>query len=310
VVGPRPAQDILADLLEPVPGLTFQNARIANVDGFNQGLLHHNTFYGSIDLKFHGHHHGTGFEADHSHYHGSNDTRADEHPHDHTQRWTSVFFIDNHVIDPEGYGLRYTDRNHAGDDRTANSEDEETLRDPHRHFTHVVLARNIVEGAPIWIDVFNADDRLHYDRNPGRLEIRDNVVQLQERTSDEAVPLFGPQYNPLSGINIVAVKEVQVTVVGNQVTFLPAPEQEETLLQQVWPFQGAEKRPSAIAITGVRDADLRIEGNTFEAFYYGVHARNFDEDALWTVSGNQFIDAQYPVYYDESVPNRPKGTDA
>ncbi|HLF16717.1 MAG TPA: hypothetical protein VI796_04715, partial [Candidatus Thermoplasmatota archaeon] len=156
VVGPREANDLFDTVLETTL-LLAPDLLVANVDGFNQGLLHHNTFYGSVDLDLHGHHHGTGFFAPHSHYHGDNATRLSRHDEDHSDRWTSVAFTDNILVDPEGYGLRYEDENHAGDDRTASSETVEALEAAHVHHTQIVLARNQIEGGGIWVDIFNAD---------------------------------------------------------------------------------------------------------------------------------------------------------
>lgn len=76
--------------------------------------------------------------------------------HDHRKRWTSVAFSENVVIDPTSYGVRYEDHDHAGDDRTASSEDVEELLQPHFHRTHIALFANAVVGS-VWIDVFNAD---------------------------------------------------------------------------------------------------------------------------------------------------------
>ncbi len=136
------------------------SSRAANVDGFNQGQLVNNAFYGFVDLDFHGHHHGTGFFSPHSHYHGNDMTRlyGDDGMlmHDHTFRWTSVVFANNIVIDPAGQGLRYEDRNHAGDDRQANSENVEQLNEAHLHRSIIELQRNTVVGS-LSVDVFNAD---------------------------------------------------------------------------------------------------------------------------------------------------------
>ncbi len=136
------------------------SSRAANVDGFNQGQLLNNVFYGSVDLDFHGHHHGTGFFSPHSHYHGNDLTRLHDDEgmlmHDHRFRWTSVMFADNIVIDPAGQGLRYEDQNHAGDDRQANSENVEQLNEAHMHRSLIELQQNTIVGS-LQVDVFNAD---------------------------------------------------------------------------------------------------------------------------------------------------------
>ncbi len=179
-VGPMPEGGPWDEVRETTPVLDA-GVLIANIDGFNEAMIHNNTFHGSVDLDFHGHHHGDGFFAPHSHYHGDDPANYTLHEHDHTQRWTSVAFRDNLVHDEWGYGLRYEDRNHAGDDRLANSEQEETLELDHWHRTDVVIASNTVDGAGIWVDVFNADDNHHKARNDGWLWLLDNTVIVRER---------------------------------------------------------------------------------------------------------------------------------
>jgi hypothetical protein len=77
-------------------------------------------------------------------------------PHmDHAKRWTSVFFNDNLVIDPNGLGLRFEDRDHRADDEQANSENMKELKRPHFHQKWVQLERNTVVGK-MYIDVLNA----------------------------------------------------------------------------------------------------------------------------------------------------------
>ncbi len=190
--------------------------RVTNVDGFNQGQIIENTFYGGVDLDFHGHHHSNGFLAPHSHYHGNLEARkyvtdhdgnfvldanGDKIPlHDHTLRWTSVLFADNLVIDPLGYGLRYEDRNHQGDDRTANSENMQELNAPHIHQAHIQITGNTILGT-LWIDQFMSQgialDPADYskadgteaetvnshidDASHGWLDITENTVLLPER---------------------------------------------------------------------------------------------------------------------------------
>lgn len=174
--------------------------RAINVDGFNQGKLRDNVVYGHVDLDFHGHHHGPGFFARESHYHGSDmtvgymmnpdgtfmmDAQGNPIPHhDHAKRWTSTAFTGNLVVDPLGYGVRFEDRDHAGDDRTANSEDMRELLAPHFHRTHIDIRANDIVGS-LWTDVFNApgieiwsDDYSEVKRDLVTNEILDAVLHL------------------------------------------------------------------------------------------------------------------------------------
>lgn len=302
VVGPYVPQDIFDEVMETVPLPWTEGFRIANVDGFNQGIIHHNTFHGSVDLDLHGHHHGTGFFATHSHYHGSGEG---DMGHDHTDRWTSVAFTDNLIIDPEGYGLRYDDENHAGDDRTARSEDEEQLNEDHRHHTHIKILRNTVEGAGIWIDVFNADDRNHHTRNPGWLDVVDNTVTVIEREDGPLAPLIRFGYEPRAGIYLEVAKEVDALVSGNRVTWVPLEDGNDPVGDLVGAMFSWEEASSGIRLWKVSDANVTIEGNTVEAFAFGIMAQHLDEKVAWDVRDNAFIDVQKEVWWDESVANEP-----
>ena len=304
VVGPRSSQSVFDPVQETVPYLFAEDPRVANVDGFNQGLIHHTTFHGSVDLDFHGHHHGTGFFASHSHYHGDNETRLAEHVHDHTQRWTSVFFTDNRVIDDVGYGLRYEDRNHAGDDRTAASEQVDELDLDHFHRTHIVIARNVIDGGQLWVDVFNADDDHHEARNDGTLELVGNTVILKQRVRDgpAGVPIFGPHWRADSALRVIVAKEVELLIADTTIRFEPAQRQAGALA-----FLGEpEAEPAAIDLDGFRRANVTIRNVTTEGFVYGVKAHEFDTDTNWRLADVDFGGARYDVWYDESVENPPR----
>jgi hypothetical protein len=74
---------------------------------------------------------------------------------DHSKRWTSVLFDHNILIDPNGVGLRFEDRDHRQDDERANSENVEELKAPHFHQKWVQMEDNAIVGK-IFIDVLNA----------------------------------------------------------------------------------------------------------------------------------------------------------
>lgn len=305
IVGPFTDDNVFDTVLETVPWLFGNDPRVANIDGFNQGLIHHNTFFGSVDLDLHGHHHGTGFFAPHSHYHGDMEGKGMEH--DHTDRWTSVSFYNNKIVDYEGYGLRYDDRGHAGDDRTANSEQEEALEMDHKHQTDIAIIGNEVQGAQIWVDIFNADDRNHYTRNPGTLTIDDNIVHLKERSQDGILgtPFFTIGTMLDSGIYVNTAKEVELSLQRNIITFEASEESNDLDL-----LFGQELVTSGIYIDRLKDSNVTIIDNQIDGYGYGVHARDFAADTVWYVAGNNFGDAQYGLYYDDSVESRPTGPQA
>ncbi len=230
--------------------------RIANVDGFNQGVLRRNIFHGSVDLDLHGHHHGQGFYAPHSHYHGDDAAKNAAHVHNHHQRWTRVAFEDNVVVDPLGYGLRYEDVAHDADDRWANSENNTHLQHPHRHQTHIAIVGNEIRGARIWVDIFNSDGveiftdpygtrvernetgaiqnqvyadpanqtgpygvvNSHLGRNEGWLDILGNTIYFEER-SPAKTNEFQTQLHIDSGIRVERAKEAAIRIADNNIVF-------------------------------------------------------------------------------------------
>jgi hypothetical protein len=309
VVGPRQddrlPQGIFDDPENPIP--FFKDTRILNIDGWNQGLFHHNTVYGSVDLKLHGHHHGTGFLAPHSHYHG--DGEAPAHDEDHTRRWSSVSFTDNRIIDPQGYGLRYTDQMHSGDDQTAASESNEDLERAHMHRTLVDISRNVLEGAGIWVDVFNAEDRLHKESNPGWFTIADNTVSLTERREGLlGEQFFGPWYEPNTAIWVWGTQEAQFTITGNTLRFQAGASADPLApLDPVTRYVrwGPDETPKAISIQEASDGTYTVADNRGEGFEFGVKGSFMDEDVAWAVYGNTWSGVANELAHDDSVANEP-----
>ena len=308
VIGPRQDASLPFGVFhDPENLLPFaKDTRVLNIDGWNEALFHHNTIYGSTDLKLHGHHHSTGFLASHSHYHGDGTAM---HMEDHTARWESVSFTDNQIIDPSGYGLRYSDEQHAGDDQTAPSESNKDLEKPHQHHTLVDISRNTLEGAGIWVDIFNADDELHTQRNPGWFTIADNTVSLTERHAGLlGDQFFGPRYEPNTAIWVWESKEAQFTVTGNTLAFKAGASSDPLApldpVTGIFRF-GADETPMGISIDGARDGTYTVSGNHATGFQYGVKGTQMDGKALWAVFGNDLSGTATPLYYDDTVANKP-----
>ncbi len=296
IVGPAGPDSLFDAVLETVPYIWIKDPRVANIDGFNQGIIEGNTFYGSVDLDLHGHHHGTGFFAPHSHYHGDNETK--KMPHDHTQRWTSVSFVGNTVIDPDGYGLRYEDRNHAGDDRVATSEQEETLDLEHVHHERIELVGNTVEGAGIWIDVLGAEDKQHTGSNDVALLVADNTVHLVRR---DAGPLgiYG-SYESTVGILVQTARDMDLVIRDNRIT-VDAKQQASSDPTGGWlGILDSDQSYRAIGLNRMTDGDITIARNIALGFDVGVAADRF-ENVAWRMVGNDFGGAQ-EFSADDTVP--------
>ncbi|HLE96674.1 MAG TPA: hypothetical protein VI997_04820, partial [Candidatus Thermoplasmatota archaeon] len=188
-----------------------------------------------------------------------------------------LLFERNTIVDPLGFGLRYNDRNHAGDDRQATSEQEPALELPHSHETHVAFLENTVDGAPFLVEIFMAKDELH---GLGRGELLVEGNRIVNATMKD-------------GIFLTAVGEADVRLVGNVV------EKSLALLGS----------GSGIRLVGFEDSTIEILDNRIDGFRHGVSAQAFDGATRWTVAGNRITGAEQDVWWDESVPNAPEQGD-
>ncbi len=184
------------------------------------------------------------------------------------------------------------------------------LEKPHQHFTDVTIARNQLEGAGILVDIFNADDELHYTANPGFMTIADNTVHIKERQKDVLgqFVFFGPQYAPNTGIRVWAAKEVQMSITGNKVSFDKTSQSSDPLspLSDLMPWWNQDQTPVGIALQDVRNSTITVANNKANGFEYGVAASQMDDHTYWAVYSNQLTGMSHDVFYDDSVANKPQ----
>ncbi|MDQ3940639.1 MAG: hypothetical protein M3238_04720 [Actinomycetota bacterium] len=258
-------------------------------DGFHGAHFRHNTLYGFLDVKLHGHHHGSSFGSP-SHHH-SEGTHGDHDAEDvdHSSRFHEVFVHDNTIYSDGPFALRYTDTNHRGDDRTAASESNPELNKPHVHHTRVHLVDNKLIGSGLYVDVFNAPDQNHTATDTGLVEIRRNVVTLDK-------DLTRAVWDGLAGIEIWNVKDVRVTVKDNVVTS----KLERDTVSDAW------VRGAGILLHAFDAAQVRIADNSVSNLRYGVRASRFSSSVYWWVTGLETDSVDQPVYYDSSVANPPR----
>lgn len=310
---------ILSNFLE---GKTWIGDRAINVDGFNQGMLTDNTFYGRVDLDFHGHHHGAGFFSSHSHYHGDDQSKK-KMRHDHTQRWTSVLFSKNVVIDPAGAGIRYEDRNHNGDDRQANSENNIQLNAPHIHRSLIEIHDNFVIGS-VFVDVFGADgvDVWSDDLSLVKLDPAGRILDAAKHLGADIISTHPSRNNGwlsiagnriidpsggLSAITIQAVKEAQVDINENEAASIGIGAKPTTdLLTEVdlanlnWGGSNSHQ-DSMIMMRGVKDSLTTVCRNRAYGFDRGLTAtKNIQEDAPIDVCADNQIGDVNIVYTSRS----------
>src|SRR5207244_3064292 len=146
-----------------------------------------------------------------------------------------------------------------------------------------------LQGAGVYVDIFNADDRLHNTYNPGVLTISDNTIALKER--DDSIlgnfVFFGPPFVSNIGIRLWETKEVQTVVSGNTLSWTPTDHSGDPtwiVKQQTNQWFGRSGPPIAIQIDNARNANYTITDNTATGFQYGAYGVTMDDKAFWTVT--------------------------
>lgn len=263
---------------EGVAGLLDGQGVVFDIAGLNGAGIHDNVIYGGVDMKIHGHHHSDATGA-HSHNHGQADEQqAEDHVEDHQVRYVDFHFYGNRIVDT-GFGMRYNDLDHAGDDRQATSEQEPMLEKPHVHHTRISIHDNVIEGATLRIAAVNAVDERHLAGETAELDIHHNRI-LKPTAGD--------------GVVVQDVRNATVRIHENVV--------EKGPLQ----LSGA----SAILLQRFGNATVEVGKNAFGDYRYGVRAAQFDNLTRWSVSGNQAPGVKQEVYWDDSVANPPEGAAA
>ena len=265
--------------------------RIANFDGFNGARYRNNTFFGYVELRLHGHHHSSGFGKG-SHYHGNG---RDEMDLTHMKRFHRAVFQGNTIHATGPYGLIYTDSNHAGNDRTATSETNEALNDPHEHTTKVSFLRNRLIGSGIMVDIFNADDsQKHLRTQTGHFTIKGNTISLREYR--ESVDGWSA---PPVGIEVHEARDLHLNIANNTISG-PAAEAHRAMVDQIGGHVA-----SGIELLDVEKAVIRISNNVVTNRVAGIYARRFDR-VEWSINGLKTEGVETEVDYDDSA-SKPKG---
>jgi hypothetical protein len=291
VVGANP------EMLDPnrleVP--IFSDTRAVNFDGWNGAHFYDNEIHGYVEVRLHGHHHSSEY-GDSSHNHSDKDEAAeashDMDGMDHTNRFHQVWVHNNRIFASGPYGLIYTDTNHAGNDRTANSEENKELNKPHQHHTKVHFIDNKLVGAGIYVDIFNADDENHMKTNRGLMEIANNDITVLYPEDDL---VFGGNYD---GITVSNAKDVDLKIMNNAIRYDGSAD----------PIEADNDTSSARGITlrRLKDADVWIGGNYVENFFYGAYASDMSETVTWRVFDLVTKGVSDQVAWDSNVKNKPR----
>ncbi len=315
-VGPAPRgpfRDVIEDSGELVPW--FRDSIVLNIDGFSGAVFEDNAVVGYVEMQIHGHHHASCFDC-HSHNHGDSAKAAE---HDHSIRYHEGSFRNNVVTVERGVALRYTDQAHAGDDRTAASEPEESLDAPHTHYSDVVIEGNQLSG-PLVVDVFNADDWNHETEDHehtgdatlsdldererlGALTLRGNVMAFALGDQTLRTEWFGGDV--LDGILVRDAKDGEISIEENRVAVKNGKQGSAlTIVPLVGGPIGGE-RPAGIALIDLRLTHVLVTGNVLDGSHFGILARRLDGAVAWDLSGNEFRNVERDVDHDASVAHSP-----
>lgn len=274
-----------------LPFLT--DTRAVNFDGFNGSIFRNNTIYGYMDARLHGHHHSSGFAED-SHYHGDEPAAHEGHDEmDHTVRYHQVHIYGNKIVADNYYALAYLDTAHAGNDRTAASETEKTLNDPHVHYTKAFLHDNELVGAGLYVDVFNAKDELHKRTERGLMEISNNKIVLQQ--TQDALQKFSVR----NGIDVSRAQDITLRILDNSIVGPDAGDALDDLADN-------RDQVAGINLWDIDKGDLFLSGNSVSKTAFGIKAADMTKTVNWTIEELVTNEVSQGVYWDSSVHNAPR----
>ncbi len=295
-IGPRPAGAVAEYLGDAGVGQVAPEV-VFNFDGFHTADVSHNHFLGQVDIKLHGHNHADCFVCpvhDHSNELEFPGAEHDQTPHDpaigfdsrHSIRYVSLLFRDNVIEVPSGLALRYNDRNHAGDDRTANSEPNPRLDDPHVHYQDITIRGNKLVGGSMLIDVFNAQDDHHALQNHGILRLIDNdvTVHYYGSSATRAAPML------LSGIQVHTADGLELRALNNEVGFLRLGGDEPGAA--VLGTLRGEPELRGFQLITAEHSNLTLADNVVRSGKFGVYAQTFTESVHWILRSNDFQTAE------------------
>jgi hypothetical protein len=267
---------------------SYPSTRAVNFDGFNGARFVSNTIYGYVDARLHGHHHSSAYGmGSHMHSDGPHDMGMV----DHTRRFHEVFISNNRIFTSASYALAYLDTDHAGNDRTANSETNPYLNAPHVHYTRVHVTGNRLNGAGLLVDVFNAMDQRHRGSPNGLVELIGNQIALDR---DLAHP-----FEVLQGIEVRQARYLTLRIKANTITGA-AP------LVDVAPINTATSQGAGVLLNGLDRASVLIESTRVSNRQFGVQAVQLTKYVTWTIKSLTTAGVSQRVSYDGSVKNPPK----
>jgi hypothetical protein len=195
-VGPRPDGVVETYLSDTGPAELDEDV-VWNFDGYHGAHVHNNTVEGRVDVKLHGHFHGSCSACPAHAHQDPEDFPADtieggEPRSRHSYRY-HVLDVENNTIEVEGAdrALRFYDEAHAGDDQTADSEPNPYLEDKHEHHAYLRVHGNDIDGGSLAFDVVNAENDRHEGlTQEARIDLTGNHLTRPAPRGAGLVPAF------------------------------------------------------------------------------------------------------------------------
>ena len=267
--------------------LPFFNSPVVAFDGFNGSKFKDNVIYGYVNVQLHGHHHGSSY-SDTSHHHGAPSDHHDGHEMetvDHSERYHSVYLTGNKIYSTGRYALRYTDQAHVANDRTASSEQNQALNQPHVHHTKLFVTGNQLIGAGLEVNIFNANDQKHRAPSTGYVELSDNKISVV-REMDEVFT-----YKP--GILIREARGLELRISGNEI---------DADMADADPVSKQWGSDTGIDLDTLENAEVHVVDNYVGGLAIGLSARRLAPSVKWYLEDFRTSEVQQRVQYEESNP--------
>jgi hypothetical protein len=191
-VGPRP-DGVVDEYLSDTGVDTLPDEVVFLLDGYHLAHVHNNTIEGRVDVKLHGHYHGScpgclpHDHADPDGFPPANQPHEDLAPTSkHSYRFHTIDVENNELRAPDSStALRLHDRAHAGDDQTAASEPNAHLEERHDHHQAVRVADNTFDRGNLVFDVVVAEDERHENMTQqAEVRLEGNEVTLEAPRGD------------------------------------------------------------------------------------------------------------------------------
>ncbi len=283
-IGPKPS-NVIDEYLSDTGLAALPDHVTFLLDGYHLAHVHNNTIHGHLEIKLHGHYHGSCLACpphDHANpdtFPPGNEPHPDLDPQSHHSYRYHTLDLENNIFktNDETLALRIHDNNHAGDDQTANSEPNAHLEERHDHHQYVRVAHNTLHGASMLFDIVNADDNRHDGMTQhAHIDLTGNHVTLEKPRGDIGLT---PAYAVHAADNAdLIAKDNTFTFTSDESPLPPG---------YRWIVDGEPAETTGFHLQGLNATHVTIAHTHGEGAHYGVTLQQLHESPLH-LENNQF----------------------